>query len=278
MIVDANFVIQDLIHKVRHPEWATALEEMIRASVIEAYAPRWLETEMISAIPQVARRRKISEEALWAQWQTYRSLLRWDDRFRSPATRATAVPDPKDLPYVDLEASIAADGILSKDPHIKAMGGHLLTVEFVLTARNYARAAVVSVSIRLMGAVVTLLTLKALAATVEAFKRIPPQLTALLILAAVATLLSSTGRELVTDIASGIGDLLAPLWPAAWDIVIAAAALANEAQSEATAALSRATATVRPHHVAPVKARVVKRRRRRSLHGAGVVLQRVSSG
>jgi hypothetical protein len=52
VVIDANFVIQELIQRVRFPERCTALEELILATVIDAYAPRWLDEEMVSAVTQ----------------------------------------------------------------------------------------------------------------------------------------------------------------------------------------------------------------------------------
>src|ERR1700724_3773808 len=60
IVVDANSVIADLIWKVRYPERGlTALEELIKATVIIAHAPLWLEIEMASAIPQDAVKCKL---------------------------------------------------------------------------------------------------------------------------------------------------------------------------------------------------------------------------
>jgi hypothetical protein len=67
VIVDANFVIQTLIHRVRFPArgaTATAIEELVRATVLDVVAPRWLESELVSAIPKASKRSKVSEAEL----------------------------------------------------------------------------------------------------------------------------------------------------------------------------------------------------------------------
>src|SRR5437879_3132155 len=53
LVVDANFVIQELIHRIRCPHHGlSAFEELVKATVIDVYAPRWLDTEMVTAIPK----------------------------------------------------------------------------------------------------------------------------------------------------------------------------------------------------------------------------------
>jgi len=44
VVVDANYVVQSLIYRVHHRDrGATALEEMVKATVIDVFAPRWLD-------------------------------------------------------------------------------------------------------------------------------------------------------------------------------------------------------------------------------------------
>jgi hypothetical protein len=53
IVVDAN--------RIRYPDRGpTSLEQMIRATILIAYAPRWLDAEMVSAIPQAAASCKVS--------------------------------------------------------------------------------------------------------------------------------------------------------------------------------------------------------------------------
>jgi hypothetical protein len=115
VVVDVNMVVPDLVYRVRHPErGATALEELIRSTVVVAHAPRWLDVEMASAIRQASRQYRVPSETLRDGWKEFRALLVWDETLREPG-EAGGCCDPKDLPYVLLERKIGADGILSRD-------------------------------------------------------------------------------------------------------------------------------------------------------------------
>src|SRR3990167_8375963 len=85
VVIDANFVIRDLLQKIKYPgRGRTALEEVVRAGVLEVYAPRWLETDLTSAIQQVAKRRNVAEADLWSTWRDYQALIKWDETWDSP--------------------------------------------------------------------------------------------------------------------------------------------------------------------------------------------------
>jgi predicted nucleic acid-binding protein len=250
VVIDANFVIQELIQRVRFPERCTALEELIQATVIDAYAPRWLDEEMVSAVTKTASKRKMSREALWAQWQVYRRLLKWDDQLNEPGQHSTATIDPKDTPYIELEKKIGAHGILSKDAHIKKMGGHPLTLDFVFSTRRYARATIACVSIRVLGVVVSLLAFKALVETLRAATRgltaLPDGVKALLLLAGAAALLHPGARTRICEMAREMSALIVPVWNGVSEFVLAAATMATVAQSESTSSLAEASLAVRP--------------------------------
>ncbi len=251
------------MQRVRHPESGTALEELIRATVVDAYAPRWLDTEMLSAIQQTAKKRRLPVDVLQREWLSYRQLLRWEDSLRGPDGNCTNAIDPKDTPYVVLENKIAAHGILSKDAHIKRMGGHPLTLDFVLSARRYARGAVACVSIRFMGMLVSMIALKTLYETVrgigQTLMKLPDGLKVLLLLLVIAALLHPGARKWMSDRSLEFCERLAPCWGVVLDVMVRAASLASEAHAQATVSLREASAAVRPR--AP--SRSMRRRTRR---------------
>lgn len=152
VVIDVNFIIRDLLLKIKHPGIGnTALEELAESSVLEIFAPRWLEKELPSAFQQVARKRRISESDLWTAWESYKVLINWDEKYDSIPKDFARTDDPKDLPYIDLQKALDAIGILSNDGDIDRMGGNRLTLDFVLATRSYARAAVISVGMRVSG-------------------------------------------------------------------------------------------------------------------------------
>jgi hypothetical protein len=101
---------------------------------------------MVSAIPQATAKCNVPAATLWERWNEYSALLVWDETLREPGSASSDCCDPKDLPYVLLERKIGANGTLTKDPHIAKLGGHPLTLDFVLSARGYARTVVVAVN------------------------------------------------------------------------------------------------------------------------------------
>jgi hypothetical protein len=195
----------------------------------------------------------MSREALWAQWQIYRRLLKWDDQLNKPGLRSTATIDPKDAPYIDLEEKIAAHGILSKDAHIRKMGGHPLTLDFVFSTRRYARATVACVSIRVLGVAVSLVAFKVLTETLRAAARgltaLPDAVKGLLLLAGVAALLHPGARKRICVMAGDVTALIVPVWNCVSEFVLAAATIATEAQIESTSSLAEASLAVRSPRV-----------------------------
>src|ERR1700722_13032434 len=189
VVVDVNMVIPDLVYRVRYPDrGATALEELIRSTVVVAHAPRWLDVEMASAIEQTSIQYKVPTEELRKRWKEFRALLIWDETLREPGEGGSECCDRKDLPYVLLERKIGADGILSRDRHISKLGGHPLTVDFVLSTRGYARAVVKSITLRVGGIVVPLASLIILAGVLRSIGKgiaaLPPPIKALLLASA----------------------------------------------------------------------------------------------
>ena len=273
VVVDANSVIADLIWKVRYPERGlTALEELIKATVIIAHAPLWLEIEMASAIPQVAAKRKLPAAELWAHWREYRTLLIWDETLRQPPTDIGSLCDPKDAPYVLLETRIRADGILSKDRHIARLGGHPLTPDFVLSSRNYARAVVVAVSVRVLGVVVPWVAVVALIELLRGVGRrvaaLPNSVKATLLVSAIVALAHPGSRRWIADRCADVAAAIAPAWDTLADILTAVATMHNESRSAADAHLSMAVGLVRPKQVPLRSRRTLTRRRRARLQKA----------
>lgn len=247
VVIDANFVIGDLIQQVRFPERGmTALEELVRATVIEAFAPRWLEADIASAIPQVAAKRKLSEAELWSRWQSYQMLLKWDETWVVPPEAADSVCDPKDLPYVLLEKAIQARGVLSNDRDIEKMGGTRLTLDFVFSVRQYARASVITVGIRVYGVMVGTVAIEVLgrllAGIGKLMAQLPAGLKAILLMAAIVAIIHpATQAKLVQrlrSIAPALGQLLIGLSTVIQDVT----EVAHEKRLEADAYLLKAQA------------------------------------
>ncbi|MGH8138463.1 MAG: hypothetical protein ACREVV_09745, partial [Steroidobacteraceae bacterium] len=187
-------------------------EELIAASVVVAHAPRWLDAEMTSAIPQAASKRKIPVALLWERWHEYRSFLVWDDTLANPGNARGDCCDPKDVPYVQLYRKCNAAGVLSKDAHIEKLGGHALSHEFVHRARDYARAITPVISIRLAGVIFPIAAAAALAESlrglVQLWTRLPDTAKAVILLGALLALLHPASRKWLFELFQRAADIL----------------------------------------------------------------------
>ncbi len=234
VVIDANFVIRDLLQKIKYPERGrTALEELVSASVIEVYAPRWLETDLKSAIQQISRKGKVAEAHLWSAWSRYQALIKWDETWEKPPDKFKPTDDPKDLPYVLLEALVGASGVLSNDRDIERMGGNRLTLDFVLSTREYARAAVVSVSISVSGRFVGTMAIEGLVRVIAAIKsnlaKLSPEWKLVLFGVAVFAFLHPRSRAWLTEQLQNLG----PTGRVILEAVVALAALQAQKHEDA---------------------------------------------
>lgn len=278
VIVDANYVVQTLIYQVRYPDRGpTAIEELVKATVMDVFAPRWLDIEMKSAIRQAAIKSQLSETALWARWIAFRQLLKWDDTLGKPVPTVDCC-DPKDLPYVMLQQKISADGILSKDAHIRSLGGHPLTLDFVLTARSYARAAVASVSIRVFGTLLPTVSILAVAEMLKgagrAVSRISKPMQILLLAAAAVALLHPTSRAWIQDRLTKLWAILIPLWDSIVELTMSLAKRHAESYQLAQRHLETAKNEIRPRANTSAQTRVRRHRKNNRKETRGAALMR----
>lgn len=268
LVVDANFVIQELIHRIRCPHHgASAFEELVKATVIDVFAPRWLDTEVTtSAIPKAAKRSKVSELDLRAKWAEFRTLLKWDDSLHEPSVASSTCCDPDDLPYVLLEQKLNADGILSKDRDIARMGGHPLTLDFVLSTRKYARSAVTTASIRVMGVVLPALALLALMdllrSMVRIFGALPDAVKVLVIVGGAIALLHPGSRKWLADRCADAWITMEPALNGLTQLITTLAATGTAAETQAFIHLQEATRVIRPKRGFIVATPRVRHRRR----------------
>jgi hypothetical protein len=261
VVVDVNMVVPDLVYRVRFPErGATALEELIRSTVVVAHAPRWLDIEMMSAIPRVSRQYKLPAEALLARWGEFQTLIVWDETLREPGVVGNECCDPKDLPYVLLERKLQADGILTRDRHMARMGGHPLTLDFVLSTRNYAREVVKTVTLRVAGIVVPVASLVILSGVLRGIGKgvaaLPPSVKALLVAIGLVALAHPGSRQWLVERCVDVGAALASAGSSLIEMVSLLMAMDREADAKAREHLISASSLVKP------KTRWARRQRR----------------
>jgi hypothetical protein len=276
VVVDVNMVVPDLVYRVRYPDrGATALEELIRSTVVVAHAPRWLDVEMASAIVQAARQYGLPTDVLRECWKEFQKLFIWDETLREPGEVAGECCDPKDLPYVLLERKISADGILSRDRHIKTLGGHPLTLDFVLSTRGYAREVVKTITLRMGGIVVPVASLMMLDGILRGIGKgvaaLPPQIKALLVVSAAVALAHPDSRRWLVERCANVGAILAAAGQSLVEIVAQLVAMESDAQLKAGGYLATASSLIRPQKRAVGRVRRVARIRRMRKKALGAV-------
>jgi predicted nucleic acid-binding protein len=219
IVLDANIAIADLLHRHRNPQLKqTLLEEAFKSGTLQIYAPRWLETEMLtSTIPQVSKKKKISQEALLTIWESYKAIIIFDERYAHPEELANPDLDTKDTPYVELQKSISALGILSNDKDIEVLGGTKLDRKIVLTLCSYARAASYSVSIKIGSVVVSHVSLSLFKVVVlslgSVVSRMPDWMKLLLLIGGCLVLAHPSSRERLISLIRSVGQGVVDVWP-----------------------------------------------------------------
>lgn len=241
VVIDANIAIQDLLHKYQNPHHGqTAIEETFKSSTLKLYAPRWLDTEMVSStIPQVAAKKKVPEETLIALWADYKEQIIFDETLATPDDASVESGDPKDAPYVELKKSVQAAAILSKDKGFNRMGENTVSLQFIFSLREYSRSATHAVSLKVNGTVVSFIGFGAVRALFSGLAnlwgRIPDGARIALIVVAVLLVANPKSREWLMDRLRDIGDLFLEGWPYIEELINEATEkqkLADEALAE----------------------------------------------
>jgi hypothetical protein len=168
---------------------------------------------------------------------------------------------------------VKAYGILTKDAHIARMGGHPLTLDFVLTARGYARSAATILSIRVMGLVLpyaaVMTVAEALKSLARGFGRLPEPIKGVLVLAGVIALLHPTSRKWISERCADACDAIAPLWPALLELSSDLSTTRAAAETQALHQLQEMYKAVRPRRFT-VASTPMRRRRRVRISAPGI--------
>ena len=173
VVVDANIILGDLIwlvSKRKKQDAMTELMECIQAGTIIAYVARTVLSEVDEHIPTIAANKGISEEALRQEWKTYRKLIKVRTPRKALVDRYKGGQDPDDAPTLALERMLRADGILSKDSDIVAMGGLVIESDFTKQARDYSRKTAVTATIRCSGGIALIVSLAAIDVVLKSAK------------------------------------------------------------------------------------------------------------
>lgn len=151
LIMDANTVRGELRFRItKNAQGArTNLDEILASGLATAFAPTFLIDEVEKHLEKWARQLKIPLDRLREEWREYQRGLVFCRELpitTSPARRLAA-RDPKDLPYVYLQANLSAEGILTSDRDIIETGFPATESSIILDLREYARDQSVVVTI-----------------------------------------------------------------------------------------------------------------------------------
>ena len=227
VVVDANIILGDLIwlvSKRKNPEATTELAECIKAGTIVAYVARPVLAEVEKHISTIAAAQKLSEDALRQEWKIYRKIIKVRTPRRHLVDRYKAGQDPDDAPTIALAKMLRADGVLSKDTDIVAMGGLVIELDFTKHARDYSRKTAVAATIRCSGGIALTVSwvsidiaLKSAAGFVAWFRRLPAPVQIILFFAIVAVASNKKAQERVIAMIAPIRTAISGHWPEALD-------------------------------------------------------------
>ncbi|MDD2916015.1 MAG: PIN domain-containing protein [Gallionella sp.] len=154
LVVDSNVVLGDILWLVsgRTNENAkTQLMETIEAETIDLYGPPALFDEVEEKIPLIAADKGLDADLMYAQWETYKILIKLVEPDGEKVQTLKNSVDPDDAEFVALAQTIGAVGVVSKDRHIGQMGANHISVTCITHLRNYSRATAIELNIKVNG-------------------------------------------------------------------------------------------------------------------------------
>lgn len=163
--------------------------------------------ELDEHIVLIAIDKNLSEDALRQEWKKYRKLIKVRTPRKALVDRYKDGQDPDDAPTIALEKMIRADGILSKDKDIVAMGGLVIEADFTRLARNYSRKTAMAVSIKACGITAMTFGFGSIGILVQLLKdasaqvmRLPPAVKLIIVAVILIIIADTRSRERVIDI------------------------------------------------------------------------------
>lgn len=230
VILDANVIISDLIWLCQRRKKADArstLLELIECSIIKAYAPTYLKTEIENHFGPLKEERGIDPEAARQQWERFRPRIIFVE-VGGPDPTFPGVSDPKDVPYVLLHRQLSVP-IVSDDGDLARMGATVIRVHLFAPLRAYSRQRALEFQIKVAGVGAVLaaglaakLTLEGAKAAAIVMGKLPKPVLVAGALATLAALLHEPSRRWIFErmdraieigggIAGGFYDALMPV-------------------------------------------------------------------
>lgn len=154
LVVDTNVVLGDLLWLVcgrTDSSATTQLMETALAGTIDLFAPPSFFQEVEEKIPVLAAQRGFDIALMYIEWERYKKIIQVAEPDNERVIALKEGVDPDDAYFIALAQTIGASGVISKDRHIRAMGGNQITVECITHLRNYSRATAIELNIKVNG-------------------------------------------------------------------------------------------------------------------------------
>jgi len=152
IILDANIILRDIIwicKKRKNPLAKTEMQELLHSQTLIPQAPTFLKEEVALKIPEIAKKKSISESHMQEEWERYAQYISFYDITVEEYEKENK-RDPKDLPYIKLQEATGTL-IYSKDKDISAMGGQTINCSVIASLREYSRDAAVEYTLKMSG-------------------------------------------------------------------------------------------------------------------------------
>jgi predicted nucleic acid-binding protein len=245
VVVDTNVVLADirwLAYKRKNAAARTSLIETIEAGTIDVYVPPALHDEVEEHIERIAIEEGLDQARLMSVWWEYQKKLKVVEPDNDVIQSYRGGVDPDDAVFIALAEVIGAVGVVSNDQHIAMMGGKKISVDCVLSLRDYSRATAIELNIKCMGISLGLLSVVAIRGLFEGIKaliigisRAPDWMKLALVLGVAICIIHPGARA---KIANGFKRALAGIKEATPTVVAHIADAASIAQQQSTIAQS----------------------------------------
>jgi predicted nucleic acid-binding protein len=258
LVVDTNIVIKELLWLTqgrRNPNARSDLMEVLEANTVRLCAPPTLFAEVEEKIPLVSLDRDANERTMLEHWEYFKSRI----ELVLPNPELTKVlrsgVDPNDAEFVALEETIGAAGILSKDPHIRMMGGNQISLECIFYLRNYSRNAAIEMTIKVAGTHLMIagvngigVACRAARTLVQAYSRLPDWIKISIVVGGLLALSNPRARTAIASVTTRLAAAAGTVSTSAIDLVTTAAGCVQNNQALARENLDRALVELANQH------------------------------
>jgi predicted nucleic acid-binding protein len=260
LVIDTNVVIKELLWLTRSrkdPNAKSGLVEVVDANTIKLFGPPALFEEVKEKIPVVSADLAVDAAVMFEHWDEFKKRIQLEVPDPQLTRELQSGIDPDDAPFVALQRTINAAGILSKDPHITAMGGHQVSLDCIFYLRDYSRNTAIEMSIKVAGTNLLIAGVAGIGAAClaarslsAAYVRLPEWVKLTLVVGGLLALSNPRARTATVNLVQRLTAGISEASPKAIQLISDAACSAYENQSRARLNLKRAlTELTREEHI-----------------------------